>query len=138
MTLAFLEDYTTEVSFDPDREPIHVRELIPKDFYLVASLHDSDQDCYPLLIRLILNPEVLENYTVQETRRLMRWIRKNQIDGNLYEISAWNLMALSLLGGESFVGMEWLESLPMSRITIMMEAKKEYNAEITRQAKKKK
>ena len=121
-----LEDYTTEVYLDEERDPVIIREVTPKDFYLAAALQDQGGSMDPLLHNLVVNQDVLENYTAREFRQIMVWTRENIIDGSLMEISDWMKMALVLMDGAWDQSLDWLETQPFSKIQSFVDATVEY------------
>lgn len=121
-----LEDYSTLLSID-ERKPLHVRELTPKDFYLAASLQDREESLLSLIIELIINPNILEFYSIAETRLFIQWLTKNEIEGRIMEVSSWLDLALYLNKGKWDDSIDWLEKQPFSKIMIFADASNKYN-----------
>lgn len=121
-----LEDYSSLLYLD-ERDPLHVREITPKDFYTAAALQDQNASLEPLLVQLILNPEVLESYTIRETREFVRWISRNEIHENIMDIDKWLDLALYLGRGKWDSSLDWLEAQPFSKIQVFLEASNSYN-----------
>jgi hypothetical protein len=121
-----LEDYTTLLSLDYERDPIHVREVTPGDFYLAAALSDKGEDLTQLLVRLILNHDTLSQYNARETRIFLEWISENEISGTIMDIETWMSVSLGLLKGRWSESLSWLESQPMSKIQMFSAASEKY------------
>ena len=121
-----LEDYSSLLSFDFVREPLHVREVIPKDFYLAAALQDREEGFISLLIGLILNPQVLHQYSMKELHVFLGWLEENELQQSILEVDNWLSVAIGLLKGQWGTNLEWLESQPFSKVRILIDASTKY------------
>jgi hypothetical protein len=115
------------LGLDAEREFLHVREIKPKDFYLAASLQDREESLTSLVLELILNPQVLEQYNLRETRHFLKWLEVNEIRENIMGVQSWLELALYLNKGKWDQSVDWLEEQPLSKIRVFAEASNSYN-----------
>lgn len=129
-----MDDFTYKVNVEGI--VFHVREVIPKDFYLAQILRQQDRSLYELLLRLILNPECLDEATSRQTRAFMNWCGKNVLDSNILKVENWLEIAFHLCKQRWDSSVDWLELQPMSKILTMIDIVKKH-AEDTEKANKK-
>jgi hypothetical protein len=100
---------------------LHVREIIPKDFYLAQVLRQKEQNCIPLVERVILNPEVVENIPFRVFENYLKWILENIFYEKIYPLEKWMEVSFHLCKQRWDQSMDWLEMQPISKITLMIE-----------------
>ncbi len=130
-----LEDFTYLLyveSFDP----IHVREVTPKDFYYAQILRTGERSFSPLVERLILNPEILGTIPSRFFRSVLAWISENILQEKILSVENWLEVSFHLCKQRWDQSMDWLESQPMSKVLTMIEIVKKHAEEQEKQVKK--
>ena len=106
----------------PRRGPtFHLRELCPKDFYLAQILRSRDEGFAPLILRLIMNSEVLDESPITESRQVFKWISENVLEKNVMTVENWLEVSFHLCKQRWDASMDWLETQPMSKIQTMIQ-----------------
>lgn len=100
---------------------LHVRELIPKDFYLAQVLRQKEQGFIPLIERVILNPDVLDEIPFSVFEAYLDWVLKNVFYENIYSLEKWLEVSFHLCKQRWDQSMEWLEMQPVSKINLMID-----------------
>jgi hypothetical protein len=100
---------------------VHFREICPKDFYLAQTLRTQELGYFPLLIKLILNPEVLEEYSMSETRYIFEWAVTELIHEKIFSLENWLETCFHLCKQRWDSSIDWLESQPISKVITMID-----------------
>lgn len=114
----------------------HLREIKPKDFYLAQVLRQKEQGYSSLVLRLLLNPEVLDSVTVPQTRQMFEWVSENILDQNVLTVENWLEVAFHLCKQRWDQSLDWLEEQPMSKVQTMIQILKTHGEEQEKEAKK--
>jgi hypothetical protein len=125
----------------PNGPTLHFREVTPKDFYLAQILRQGDKGQFELIIRLFLNPEVLDEVTSSQFRHVVKWIGETLLDQTILTVENWLEVAYHLCKQRWDSSIDWLESQPMSKIQTMIEIVKKHaedqDKEMKRNSRKK-
>lgn len=100
---------------------LHIREVTPKDFYLAQVLRQKDQSYLPLVEKVILNMEVLDEIPFFVFECYLKWILENIFHEKIYSLENWLEIAFHLCKQRWDQSMEWLEMQPISKINLMIE-----------------
>ena len=127
-----------------DRGPIHFRDLTPKDFYYVQILQNEklpeSEIAIAILARVLLDEEPLEQLTIGETRKTFEWAMENLLSAKIMSIEAWLQTAYHLCKQRWDSSIEWMETLPVPKILLMIEIQNQHikaeEAEMKKAAKK--
>lgn len=114
----------------------HVREVTPKDFYFAQILRQTERSQIELIERLILNPEVLDTSSSNETRKVFKWVAENLLNRTVLSVENWLEVAYHLCKQRWDSSVDWLEAQPMSKINTMVEIVKLHAEEQEKQMKK--
>ena len=108
-----------------DCEPIHIRELIPKDFYIVQILQNTETDLSKtvshLMSRLILNPAATSTLSVRQTQVLYDWASENLLTERIMSVEQWLETAFHLCKQRWDSSIDWLETQPVPKILLMID-----------------
>ncbi len=102
-------------------EPVHVRDIVPKDFIFARILQDKGLSAMGLLVRLVRNPESLESLSSTNFRALYKWVSDNILNESILTPESWMEVSFHLNKQRWDSGIDWLEAQPMSRIKRMIE-----------------
>lgn len=122
-----------------------MRDIVPKDFYFIQILRNSDPDdpSIPakIISRLILNAEDLEGLTANQTRYLFNWALENLVSQKIMTVESWLTSAFHLCKQRWDHTIDWLESQPVPKVLLMIEILNDYvkaqEAEMKKAARKK-
>lgn len=103
-----------------------LREVCPKDFYLAQILRQREEGYLPLVLRLLLNPEVLDEVTISEARAVIQWMSTTLFDQNILTVENWLEIAYHLCKQRWDSSVDWLETQPMSKIQTMIQIVKNH------------
>jgi len=121
--------------------PLHFREIRPKDFYYAQILRSDSSTYFPLIVRLVLNPEVLDEYTVNQTKKLFEWATTNLLQEKVLTVENWLEVAFNLCKQRWDSSVDWLELQPMSKVLAMLDVVNKYveaqNDEIKKSSRRK-
>ena len=108
-----------------DKGPIHFRDLTPKDFYYIQILQNEetpDQDmAMAVLGRVLLSEEPLEQLSIYETRKAFEWAMENVLKEKIMTVEGWLQTAFHLCKQRWDASIEWMETLPVPKILLMIE-----------------
>lgn len=127
-----------------DRGPIHFRDLTPKDFYFIQILQNdgtADADMAIAIVgRVLLDEEPLEQLSISETRKAFEWAMENVLQAKIMTIEGWLQTAFHLCKQRWDSSIEWMETLPVPKILLMIEILNQHikaqEAEMKKSAKK--
>ncbi len=102
-------------------EPVHVRDIVPKDFIFARILQDKGLSAMGLLVRLVRNPESLETLSSTNFRALYKWVTDNILNESILTPESWMEISFHLNKQRWDGGIDWLDSQPMARIKRMIE-----------------
>lgn len=120
----------------PNGPTLHFREVVPKDFYLAQILRQSEKNQIELILRLLLNPEVLDEITSTQLRQVIQWTGKTLLDQTILTVENWLEVAYHLCKQRWDSSIDWLEAQPMSKVQTMIEIVKKHAEEQDRAMKK--
>ena len=110
----------------PSGSTFCLREVCPKDFYLAQILRQREEGYLPLVLRLLLNPEVLDEVTISEARAVIQWMSTTLFDQNILTVENWLEIAYHLCKQRWDSSVDWLETQPMSKIQTMIQIVKNH------------
>jgi hypothetical protein len=95
-----------------------------------------------LIARLVLNPEVLDQYTVDQTKRLFEWATTDLLQEKVLTVENWLEVAFHLCKQRWDSSVDWLELQPISKVFAMLDIVKSHveaqNDEIKKSSRRKK
>jgi hypothetical protein len=89
-----------------------------------------------MIERLLINPEVLEKATSQQTRTILKWAVENLLEKTILTVENWLEVAYHLCKQRWDSSIDWLENQPMSKINLMIDIIKRHNEEQEKEMKK--
>jgi hypothetical protein len=108
-----------------ERGPVRFRDLTPKDFYFIQVLQNeklSDSDvAIAMVTRVLLEEEPLELLSVFETRKTFEWVAENVLASRVMTVESWLQTAFHLCKQRWDASIEWMETLPVPKILLMIE-----------------
>lgn len=104
-----------------DFGPVHIREVIPKDFYFTQILRNQDKGFLQLIERLILNQNCLDNLSASAFRALVNWAAEDLLKESIYSVEEWLELSFHLCKQRWDSSVDWLEAQPMSKIKLMLD-----------------
>ena len=129
------EDFTYTVTI-PDGPTFHFREVTPKDFYLAQVLRQSERSQLELIERILVNSDVLDEVTSAQTRHVIKWVVDTLLDKTVLTVENWLEVAYHLCKQRWDSSIEWLETQPMSKISLMIDIVKKHAEEQEKEMKK--
>lgn len=102
-------------------EPVHIRDISPKDFLFARILQDKGESALKLISRLVINPESLEPMPARDFRTFTVWVSNNILKESILTPESWMEIAFHLNKQRWDGGIDWLEVQPMTRIKRMIE-----------------
>jgi hypothetical protein len=107
------------------RGPVHFRDLTPKDFYFIQVLRNtevSDKDlAFAILSRLLLEEESLDSLSIFETQKTFEWALDNLLTEKIMPVENWLETAFHLCKQRWDESIEWMETLPVPKILLMID-----------------
>lgn len=107
------------------RGPIHFRDLTPKDFYYVQILQNEklpeSEIAIAVLSRVLLDEAPLEQLSIGETRKAFEWAMENVLSAKVMSVEGWLQTAFHLCKQRWDSSIEWMETLPVPKILLMVE-----------------
>lgn len=119
-----------------EQGPFHFREVTPKDFYFAQVLRQREAGFVPLLLRLLLNEEILDEVPLRTFTRAIDWAVENIVDRNVLTVENWLETAYHLCKQRWDSSIEWLETQPMSKVMLMVQIVQKHGEEQEAAAKK--
>jgi len=104
-----------------DFGPVHIREVVPKDFYFTQILRNQDKGFLQLIERLVLNPDCLDNLPASAFRALVNWAAEDLLKESIYSVEEWLELSFHLCKQRWDSSVDWLEAQPMSKIKLMLD-----------------
>jgi hypothetical protein len=122
--------------------PFHFRELTPKDFYFAQVLRaKEDSNFTPLVLRLLLNQDVLDVAPASVFREALKWVSENILNEKLLTVENWMEISFHLCKQRWDSSMDWLETQPMSKVLLMIDILQKHvereNSEIKKSSRRK-
>lgn len=130
-----MEDFTYLVTVG-EGITFHVREVKPKDFYFAQLLRQQEEGFIPLIQRLLLNSECLDEVTIAESRAVFKWVSESVLQQNVLTVENWLEVAFHLGKQRWGPSLDWLEEQPMSKIQTMIQIIKNHADEQEKAMKK--
>ncbi len=90
----------------------------------------------PLLLRLLLNEEILDEVPLRTFTRAIDWAVENIVDRNVLTVENWLETAYHLCKQRWDSSIEWLETQPMSKVMLMVQIVQKHGEEQEAAAKK--
>ena len=108
-----------------ERGPVHFRDLTPKDFYYIQVLQNEklpdSEVAIAMVTRVLLEEEPLEQLSVFETRKAFEWVAENVVAARVMTVGSWLQTAFHLCKQRWDSSIEWMETLPVPKILLMVE-----------------
>lgn len=108
-----------------ERGPVHFRDLTPKDFYYIQVLQNEklpdSEVAIAMVTRVLLEEEPLEQLSVFETRKAFEWVAENVLAARVMTVESWLQTAFHLCKQRWDSSIEWMETLPVPKILLMVE-----------------
>ena len=120
----------------PRGPTFHFREVTPKDFYLAQILRQSERSQIEIFLKLLLNPEVLDQATSSQTRAVLNWAGDTLLDKTIFTVENWLEVAYALCKQRWGPSVDWLEAQPMSKVNAMIDVVKRHAEEQEKEMKK--
>jgi hypothetical protein len=103
----------------------------------------SDDQLATLVVsRLVLNEESLEEFSIAETRHVFQWALDNLLSQKIMPVEQWLETAFHLCKQRWDASIEWMETLPVPKILLMIDIVnrfiKEQEAEMKKSSRRKK
>jgi len=103
-----------------------LREITPKDFYFAQILRNQELSFLPLVLRLVRNDEELDNIPAKYFRSSTNWIVETLLKDNILTVENWLEVAFHLCKQRWDSSIDWMETLPMSKIQAMIQITKSF------------
>jgi len=103
---------------------------------LAQILRQKEEGYLPLVLRLLLNPEILDEATISETRAVIQWMSTTLFEENILSVENWLEIAYHLCKQRWDSSVDWLETQPMSKIQTMIQIVKTHAEEQEKEMKK--
>jgi hypothetical protein len=100
---------------------VHIREVVPKDFYFTQILRSQDKGFLLLIDRLILNPSCLDEISASKFRAFVEWTAENLLKESVFSVEDWLELSFHLCKQRWDSSVDWLESQPMSKVKAMID-----------------
>ena len=113
-----------------------MRELCPKDFYFAQILRNRGIGMLPLISRLILNLDVLDQLTLPQTEKIFKWVGEEIINEKVLTVENWLEVSFHLCKQRWDSTVDWLEKQPMSKILAMVNIVEEFAEKQEQEIKK--
>ncbi len=120
----------------PEGPVFKFREITPADFYLAQVLRQTEESQISLMLRLLLNDEVLDEATASDTRAAFKWVSETLLDKTILTVENWLEVAYHLCKQRWDQSIDWLEKQPMSKINLMLDIVKKHADEQEKEMKK--
>jgi hypothetical protein len=108
-----------------ERGPVRFRDLTPKDFYFIQVLQNENlphsEIAVAMVTRVLLEEEPLEQLSVFETRKAFEWVSENILSSKVMTVESWLQTAFHLCKQRWDASIEWMETLPVPKIQLMIE-----------------
>ena len=104
----------------------HFREIKPKDFYFAQILRSKESNSLPLIERIILNPEVLDQCSATQTRKVLEWASTELLEEKVMTVESWLETSFYLCKTRWDSSLDWLETQPISKVLTMIEILKKH------------
>lgn len=88
------------------------------------------------MLRLLLNPEILDEASISETRAVIQWMSTTLFEKNILPVENWLEIAYHLCKQRWDSSVDWLETQPMSKIQTMIQIVKTHAEEQEKEMKK--
>jgi hypothetical protein len=73
------------------------------------------------LAKLILNPEVLDKYSISETKQVLEWAVTELIQDKIFTLENWLETCFHMCKQRWDSSIDWLESQPISKVITMID-----------------
>jgi hypothetical protein len=74
-----------------------------------------------MVTRVLLEEEPLEQLSVFETRKTFEWVSENILSSKVMTVESWLQTAFHLCKQRWDASIEWMETLPVPKIQLMIE-----------------
>jgi hypothetical protein len=89
-------------------------------------LRQKERGYAELVEKVILNPEVLDDIPSWVFKHYLRWISENLFEEKIYSLENWMEVSFHLCKQRWDQSMDWLETQPISKITLMIDILKQH------------
>jgi hypothetical protein len=103
---------------------------------LAQILRQQEKSQVELILRLLLNNEILDEATATEFRQVIKWVSEVLLNQNILTVENWMEVSYHLCKQRWDQSMDWLETQPMSKIQTMIEIVKKHAEDQEKQMKK--
>lgn len=90
----------------------------------------------PLISRLILNPDVLDQLTLNQTEKIFKWVGEEIINEKVLTVENWLEVSFHLCKQRWDNTVDWLEKQPMSKIFTMISIVEDFAEKQEQEIKK--
>lgn len=90
----------------------------------------------PLISRLILNPDVLDQLSLPKTEKIFTWIGEEIINEKVLTVENWMEVSFHLCKQRWDSTVDWLENQPMSKILTMINIVEDFAEKQEQEIKK--
>jgi hypothetical protein len=112
---------------------LNIRELTPKDYYLVSLIQNDYPDMSSLVFNFLLlqklaniTEEELDQIPVYFFKPLFKWINDEILEGKVMTVEQWLSLAFHLCKQRWDQSIDWLEKQPVSKILLMLKIQSDF------------
>ena len=112
---------------------LNIRELTPKDYYLVSLIQNDYPDMSSLVFNFLLlqklaniTEEELDQIPVYFFKPLFKWINEEILEGKVMTVEQWLSLAFHLCKQRWDQSIDWLEQQPVSKILLMLKIQSDF------------
>ena len=112
---------------------MNIRELTPKDYYLVSLIQNDYPDMSSLVFNFLLlqklaniTEEELDQIPVYFFKPLFKWINDEILEGKVMTVEQWLSLAFHLCKQRWDQSIDWLEQQPVSKILLMLKIQSDF------------
>ncbi len=112
---------------------MNIRELTPKDYYLVSLIQNDYPDMSSLVFNFLLlqklaniTEEELDQIPVYFFKPLFKWINDEILEGKVMTVEQWLSLAFHLCKQRWDQSIDWLEKQPVSKILLMLKIQSDF------------
>lgn len=112
---------------------MNIRELTPKDYYLVSLIQNDYPDMSSLVFNFLLlqklaniAEEELDQIPVYFFKPLFKWVNEEILEGKVMSVEQWLSLAFHLCKQRWDQSIDWLEQQPVSKILLMLKIQSDF------------
>ena len=103
---------------------------------MAQTLRQKEEGYLPLVLRLLLSQEALDEVTISEARAVIQWTSTTLLEQNILTVENWLEIAYHLCKQRWDSSVDWLEAQPMSKVQTMIQIVKNHAEEQEKEMKK--